>query len=337
MSFWESAPFALGGSAMWEAFMENEPSSANDLVFTTFGGIYIGEVLYRLSSRIRDDRAGGFERAGRELFAFILNPVVGFHRLLRGEMFRQRYTEGESRTPFESTGTLGFSGSSSPRSAFSLTFRAGDPFSGESTPQAFDVFVHRSRFQFGRGFSTTQSGYGLLAGAKLGGGHASNHLAGLFLHYDFHKTETLRLAGPSLGVGLISRFRLGKAAEIKTGVHAGAMLIGAFDDPYVRAAGWMERDYGFGSGGTVKAEAELSAGRRGTLRAFAALYALGIFKGSIGSSRAAYLEASYEIPVYKAWSVGVEIVEIKRDSNYRDVPDIRTSSRAVRLIGSVRF
>ena len=30
MNFWQSAPFAAGGSLMWEFFMENEPPSIND-------------------------------------------------------------------------------------------------------------------------------------------------------------------------------------------------------------------------------------------------------------------------------------------------------------------
>ena len=38
MNFWQSAPFAAGGSLMWEFFMENEPPSINDMLATTFVG-----------------------------------------------------------------------------------------------------------------------------------------------------------------------------------------------------------------------------------------------------------------------------------------------------------
>ena len=34
MNFWQSAPFAAGGSLMWEFFMENEPPSINDMLAT---------------------------------------------------------------------------------------------------------------------------------------------------------------------------------------------------------------------------------------------------------------------------------------------------------------
>ena len=46
MNFWQSIPFAAGGSLMWEFFMENEPPSINDLMATTFGGVELGEITY---------------------------------------------------------------------------------------------------------------------------------------------------------------------------------------------------------------------------------------------------------------------------------------------------
>lgn len=39
LSFWESVPYAFGGSLMWEYFMENEPPSYNDIVNTPVTGI----------------------------------------------------------------------------------------------------------------------------------------------------------------------------------------------------------------------------------------------------------------------------------------------------------
>ena len=57
MNFWQSAPFAAGGSLMWEFFMENEPPSINDMLATTFGGIELGEITYRLSDLFIDNRS----------------------------------------------------------------------------------------------------------------------------------------------------------------------------------------------------------------------------------------------------------------------------------------
>src|SRR5262249_8744648 len=64
--FYESAPFVLGGSLMWEMFMEKTKPSYNDLINTTASGIFLGEVLYRLSSSFLDDRTTGGQRVFRE-------------------------------------------------------------------------------------------------------------------------------------------------------------------------------------------------------------------------------------------------------------------------------
>jgi hypothetical protein len=41
-NYWESGLFALGGSAMWELFMENEYPSINDIIATPIGGLSLG-------------------------------------------------------------------------------------------------------------------------------------------------------------------------------------------------------------------------------------------------------------------------------------------------------
>lgn len=336
LSFWESVPFALGGSAMWETCMENEPPSRNDLVFTTCGGVYFGELFHRLSSRILDGRARGLERAGREFVAFVLNPAGGLHRLFRGDMFRYQPAGDEAGRPFETRCVVGRTGvGSDPFVA--LAFRSGDPFDGAADLKPFDFFVHRSRVRFGKDFSFTQSGYGYLGGTRLGRADAPDHVLGLFLHFDLRKAEAVRLGASSLTGGWVSRMELGKRARLETALQFGATLLAAFDNPHVRKGPLTDRDYNFGSGAVAKAEAALDLGNWGALRANYAGHYLAVLDGTSGVDRAAFLEASYEVPVYKAWTVGVEVVDIERHSNYRDVPDIRASYCDYRLIAGVRF
>lgn len=62
-NFYESMPFAFGGSYMWKLFGENAlpdgKPEREDIINTTILGIFGGEVLYRLSSNILDDRTTG--------------------------------------------------------------------------------------------------------------------------------------------------------------------------------------------------------------------------------------------------------------------------------------
>ena len=92
--FWQSGLFALGGSALWELFMENEYPSANDIIATPVGGMALGETLYRTSDLILDDRTAGRERLGREIAAFIVSPMRGLTRIINGDAWRHRSTSG---------------------------------------------------------------------------------------------------------------------------------------------------------------------------------------------------------------------------------------------------
>jgi len=336
LSFWQSVPFALGGSAMWEACLENEPASRSDLVFTTFGGVYYGELFYRLTSRILDGRARGLERAGRELAAFILNPAGGLQRLFRGDMFRYQPAGKDVAGPFETEFVAGRTRAGSVP-FIALTFRSGDPFNGQAPPGAFDFFVHRSRFGFGKSLAFTQSGYGYLGGSRLGREGSPSHVLGLFLNFDFHSAEVVRLGASSLTGGLVSRFRLGKGARLETSLQVGATLLGAFDNPHVRKDSRKARDYNFGSGALAKAEAALNLGKWGTFRTNFAQHYLTVLEGTSGVDRAAFLEASYEIPVFRNWTVGFEIVDVRRDSNYRAAADVRADYCDYRMIAGVRF
>ncbi len=82
MNFWQAAPYVAGGSLMWEFLGETEPASSIDLYTTTFGGIYLGEVIYRLT-----DFAWNYPRNKKDpLFSKIagslLNPVAGINRFV---------------------------------------------------------------------------------------------------------------------------------------------------------------------------------------------------------------------------------------------------------------
>ncbi|MBK9099250.1 MAG: DUF3943 domain-containing protein [bacterium] len=84
--FWGSSAFSLTGSAVWEFFGETFRPSFNDWIYTGVGGANLGEILYRLSSMVTDNRATGSERVWSEIWGSLLNPVRGFNRAISGEM-----------------------------------------------------------------------------------------------------------------------------------------------------------------------------------------------------------------------------------------------------------
>lgn len=88
LEFWESAPYAFFGSLTWEYFFENERPSYNDIVNTPVTGIILGEISFRVSDLIIDESATGFERFLREFSSTIIDPMKGFNRLIRGDMWK---------------------------------------------------------------------------------------------------------------------------------------------------------------------------------------------------------------------------------------------------------
>ncbi|MFA5806101.1 MAG: DUF3943 domain-containing protein [Melioribacteraceae bacterium] len=88
LEFWESAPYALGGSLMWEYFMETEPPSYNYIVNTPVTGIILGEISFRVSNLIIDESTVGFERFLREFTSTLIDPMQGLNRMIRGDMWK---------------------------------------------------------------------------------------------------------------------------------------------------------------------------------------------------------------------------------------------------------
>ncbi len=103
--YWESSLFVFGGAYMWKLFGENGGPEGKpereDLIITTLGGIFGGEVLYRLGSNVIDERTSGLERVGRESLAFLLSPGRTLTRLLSGKLFNHNTEEVYQKEPLD--------------------------------------------------------------------------------------------------------------------------------------------------------------------------------------------------------------------------------------------
>lgn len=84
LNFWTSLAYTAWGSWSWENIYQNSVTSYNDLITTTMAGALTGEVLHRLSYC-----------AGQiwEPLLWVLSPIDGINRLLRGEQYRHAAPE----------------------------------------------------------------------------------------------------------------------------------------------------------------------------------------------------------------------------------------------------
>ena len=275
-NFWQSELFAIAGSAMWEMCMEREYPSTNDIIATPIGGAAIGEVLYRTSDIILDDRSTGEERFGRELAAFIVDPMRGFNRIITGQAWKHRATTGRGfGTPpvtvafslgprmlmFHNDDDMAKTGVSA-----SIYIEDGDRFS-HHTHRPYDYFS----FLMDLDVMKTQP---LLSRVEIMGRLMSRSLIdtektdmtlGLYQHFDYFDSDTISQNEPtflmpcqvpykfgtpaSIGGGLILQHTECNQWRIDAYAHANAVILGGILSDFYR---YYHRNYNWGSGFSLK-------------------------------------------------------------------------------------
>lgn len=274
MNFWESIPYAVGGSLMWEFFMETEPPSINDMFATSFGGIELGEITYRLSDLFIDNRSTGWERAGREVLAGVLSPARAINRLITGEAWKHSASKGRAYTsvPVNFIVNIGprflaeQENSKHGTTSMNITFRLdyGNPFNDEfySPYEWFQFRLGLDCFSAQPLFSQVNA-VGALWGKRIWSKGNRALTAGIFQHFDYYDSN-LRSDSPQT----VAPYRISEAAALGGGLiyykqassedhvdvfaefYANGIALGASISDYLKLE---ERDYNLGSGYSVKA------------------------------------------------------------------------------------
>ncbi len=260
-SFWESAPFAVGGSLLWEYFGENTLPSYNDIINTPVNGVFLGEIFYRVSSTIIDDRSRGAQRFFRELAAGIIDPARGVNRLLQGKSFRKLNKEVYQKEPLNLTFYGGYEKvNKSTKDAFgtgntnviaNLQIDYGNPF--ENRPRKpFDFFKFRidARFGEGRKLLDNITGYGILTGKNFQADSGKKAmLIGLYQYYDYWDNKTFELGAIGVGGGIITKLDLHTLSKsnLYTSIHIEAIPFAGSSTRFGPDTSQF-RDYNFGGG-----------------------------------------------------------------------------------------
>lgn len=267
LNFWQSMPYAIGGSLMWEFFMECEYPSTNDLLATSFGGMAIGEVTYRITDLLIDNRTTGINRVGREALAAIIAPTRFFNRLIAGDVWRHSRVSGKTIDPppinfvasvggrFLSQEDAYNDGGYGVTMSFRLDY--GDAFfEDEKDPYEWFQFRTILNFASNQPIIGTVNAVGVLRGWNVYA--KNNHYInlGLFQHFDYYDSQitskTAKIAPYKLaeavafGGGMIYQSPINRYGwQFSTEVFANAVLLGASIADYYHVD---ERDYNLGSG-----------------------------------------------------------------------------------------
>jgi hypothetical protein len=265
--FYESIPFAFGGSLTWEYFGENTLPSINDLINTTVTGAFLGEISYRLSSNFLDDRTTGIERFSREAFAAIINPQRAFSRLLRGRLWRGTSEEIYQKEPLNMSFGAGMHKVNSGNSfgtgpllgMLTLRLEYGDAFERRSRT-IFDYFRLRADLSSGMGRKVVDNilGEALWFGTNIHFGNLEMLIGG-FQHYDFWDNNTFELGTMAFGGGVISRLPVSANSTLHFDLHLGIVPL-AGNSTILGPDTSQFRDYNYGGGAEAKLNAILDLG-----------------------------------------------------------------------------
>ena len=312
-SFWGSYPFAFFGSAQWEWMGENTKPSKNDLLTTPISGAFLGEVLYRISSNILDDRKRGRSRVWREAVAGVINPTRALNRLTQGKMSRVTPYDVYQQEPLNVTLSMGAHrvnvnnkfGTGSTNAIVNLQLDYGDPFEVRKR-KPFDVFRLRLEGRYGddRRIIDNVLGYGLLFGKNI---IKENNgiLVGVFQHFDYWSNKVFELGTLGFGTGIISKIKLRRHSNLYSGLHVAAVpLAGSITRFGVDTSEF--RDYPFGGGWQARIEERLNIGKWLSLGFNGYYYWIHNYEGSNGKSHVGILKPLITLRFINNVSIGFE-------------------------------
>lgn len=317
LTFWESAPYALGGSLMWEFLGETEPPAINDVIATSMGGMAIGEMTHRLSRTVLDDRDRGFRRFLREAAATIANPIQGLHRIINGDAWRVRSDHYRyhdySKIPVDVAFSTGwryladdgalFRGVHAPYLNMVLTY--GTPVDGERHTTPYDFFDVDATISMG-------GGQPLVNNLQIVGRLWSTSILdkkdmagefGIYQHFNYFDAKPIEdgseltpyRISEAAGFGpgfILSLPQMGGLSKLEQRVFLSGILLGGTKSDYFNV---IERDYNMGSGFSIKSKTQLDFGKFGRFILNAKYFRLYTWKGYEDKDLQAYADGTKDL------------------------------------------
>ena len=330
-NFWESSIFVFGGAYTYKLFGENGwpdgKPERNDLIATTLGGMFAGEVLYRLSSIALDERTVGAERVGREFLALLISPGRAFTRFMNGKMFAHNTEEVYQKEPLDvvvsvggvlvndknafGVGPLGF--------LLNADFDYGKPFEKRHR-KPYDYFQLRADMNFGLGrkFVDNVVGYGILTGTNVKVGNAEM-LIGLFQHFDYWDNSLFELCTMSFGGGIITMLPLAERTNLYIDAHLAAIPF-AGNSTQVITDTSQGRDYNFSGGAQAKCAITVKVGGVVSITLLSYYYWISTYVGLPGNNFIGIIKPRIEFHLFSDVGIGFEYKIIYEDRYLLHIP-----------------
>jgi len=343
-NFWESMIFPVLGSSMWEFVLEDNRPSTNDTLMATFGGITLGEVLFRLSDLVVREEATGVERGLREFVAFFVNPIVIFDRLITGKSFRAG--PQTQKHYYDLRIPVGFSNQKL-EAGIDVEYKDATE-KIESSISPYDYFTfdlrlerYRKRMRIRRIITS-----GFILGKKIKG----NGLVGLFGDFDYVSIPGNRISAVGFGPGLILNFNLRSKSRFKTffgffGIFGGASssFVLEYGEEIFRKHGehhqfGAESDpYYLGPGIKSRVNLQFEKKNLGYLSAGMTHYWIHSIFGSHANEYVSRVCLRGGVNLFKWSQLGIEYNAYFKKGTYRDYDPLHKNIKAISFFHTFKF
>jgi Domain of unknown function (DUF3943) len=334
-SYWGSAPFAIGGSLMWEYFGEKFPASDIDVYTTSIGGIYLGELTNRFSDIIRRKMAHKNKVLGH-ITTGLLNPMGEINTLLRinknplyhnpGPLLYSEFSIGKTLQAYPSQySILGSNG------YVNLSLIYGDLFQQTSAKyRPFDYFVFKSWADFGFNGQNNELYFNMLSHAPLLVKHINDHsVITLSQHYDFLTSSVFKIGSLAFtGDYYFQLFGGSNKWHFTSSIKGGIILFGSSKSDiinfvYQTRDAEFKRDYIYGRGYTLEAELLFKTQKLGSIGGNLNRWFIYTANDTKGEEDVMLFIIDYRYPIYKNIQVGLQANLYKRLGHYSQFSDFK--------------
>jgi hypothetical protein len=319
-SFWESIPFTLFGSFVWEFFGERDTASLNDFIVTSTGGIAMGESGYRLAVALTNGRASGVKKFFREFAALVVNPIYMLNKWMVGEPFVERNRLPRTRLDFILRAGFNLTWddearfSSIPHSYIGGIILYGDPYDERAVYSPYDYFYVQADANLDwKNPSWDIFGYAVLYGHKLFIGNETYGLLGLFQQFDYLENLVYKLASNGAGPGFQLSILFPSGSSLEFLSHFYGVVLGVVDSRYSRRGSGLY--HSMGPGASLKVGLKYYAPKHFSLGVNFNSYWFYTESGDDKDNTVDILTVSGEVPLGDDLNLGVEFHLYRRWSD----------------------
>lgn len=331
-NYWQSIPFTVGGSLLWEYFGETYYASKIDLLTTSFGGIYLGEMTHRIAEvfqlKIKKPLL-------KTTFTTIINPVSQINSLL---IKGKKQLNSNTLNPLIK-GQLAIGGSYpfgkingniwGARGYMSLSLIYGDLFNKtKKAYKPFDFFNLKTWANFS--FKGKDSiFFNISSNAALLVRHLNkNAVLSLSQHYDCLASDVYKIGSLALTGDYSFQHHWHPDNYIMGSVKAGVILFGSSKSDIVNfiyhsSDPEFQRDYVFGNGFTGEAEVLFKTKKFGKFIGNVNRWIIYTDSDTKGVEDLLLLVLDYDYPVWQKFNIGLQANYYKRLAHYNAYSDFR--------------